>query len=84
MNELTEWLALPWVQTGLGLVALVAACWLTATVVRRALARAFRAVARRTSWTWDDVLIEHGTLRQITRIAPFYYARPPGGVERAG
>ncbi len=70
MNELTEWLALPWMQTALGVLALVAASWLTATVARRALVRAFRAVAVRTSWTWDDVLIEHGTLRQITRIAP--------------
>ncbi|MGB0133090.1 mechanosensitive ion channel family protein [Dokdonella sp.] len=70
MEQLTEWLANPLAHTLGGLFALALLAWLTATVARRALLRGFRAFALRTTWTWDDVLVEHGTLRQITRIAP--------------
>ncbi|MEZ5460975.1 mechanosensitive ion channel family protein [Dokdonella sp.] len=75
MEKLTEWLANPLAHTLGGLLALVLLAWLVATVARRALVRAFRAFAARTAWTWDDVLVEHGVLRQITRIAPTLIAQ---------
>ena len=67
---LNTWLADPMARTVGGLLALVLVSWLTATVVRRTLVRGMRRLAARTTWTWDDVLMDHGTLRQFTRIAP--------------
>ena len=67
---LNTWLADPMARTVGGLLALVLVSGLTATVVRRTLVRGMRKLAARTTWTWDDVLMDHGTLRQFTRIAP--------------
>ncbi|MCB1575198.1 MAG: mechanosensitive ion channel family protein, partial [Xanthomonadales bacterium] len=70
MDMLNTWLADPMARTVGGLLALVLVSGLTATVVRRTLVRGMRKLAARTTWTWDDVLMDHGTLRQFTRIAP--------------
>jgi miniconductance mechanosensitive channel len=70
MDEVIRWLSEPQVQMAGGLSALFALAWLAATITRRALVRALSALALRTSWTWDDIWIEHGALRRIAQMAP--------------
>lgn len=70
MEFLKEWLEHPLARPAIGLLGLGLLAWLASILVRQILERAMRAIAVRTAWTWDDVLIEHGTLRQLGRIAP--------------
>ena len=70
MQEIVDWLMQPQTRTIGGLFALILGAWLAATVTRRALVRALRALAERTTWTWDDIWIEHGALGRLANMAP--------------
>ncbi|HET9033042.1 MAG TPA: mechanosensitive ion channel domain-containing protein [Dokdonella sp.] len=65
-----QWLMQPQAQMISGLSALILLAWLAATLTRRLLVRGFRAMAARTAWTWDDIWVEHGALRYLSRLVP--------------
>ena len=70
MEAVMQWLMQPQVQLVGGLCALILLAWLGATVARRSLIRGFHAVAERTTWSWDDIWVEHGALRHLSRLVP--------------
>lgn len=63
-------LALPWMDTVLGLVVLAFFAWLAYLVTRRVLLRMIRAVTKRTVWTWDDTLEEYGVFDRLAQMVP--------------
>lgn len=51
----------------LGLLVLA---WLAGLLTRLVLFRVVRRIARRSSWQWDDVLVQQGTFRWLGRMVP--------------
>ena len=68
---LPEWLTrYPFVEAALGLVVLILVAWLGYGIARRLILRAIGQFARRTSFTWDDKIIEHKVFDRLAHIAP--------------
>ncbi|MEO6801461.1 MAG: mechanosensitive ion channel domain-containing protein [Rhodanobacter sp.] len=70
MRTLQDLLNLPWIRTGLGLLALLLLAWLAGQLVRRLLSRLVRGIAERTATHWDDALLGYGTFRWLARAVP--------------
>lgn len=70
MQTLENFLALPWMDTVLGLVLLIFFSWFAYLIARRVLLRMVRAVTKRTVWKWDDTLEAHGVFDHLTRMVP--------------
>ena len=70
MQTLQNFLDLPWMRTGLGVLALLALAWLAGQLVRRLLLRLVRGITRRTTWKWDDALFRHHTFLWLARMVP--------------
>ena len=70
MQQLQDLLDLPWIQTTLGVLALLALAWLAGQLLHRLLRRLVGGIARRTSTGWDDALLGHGTFRWLARALP--------------
>jgi miniconductance mechanosensitive channel len=60
----------PLLPTGAGLLVLLVVAILVDLIVKRILVRAVRVFAKRSSATWDDVLMTHGVLGRLVQIAP--------------
>lgn len=69
-QSLEKLLALPWMDTVLGLMLLAGVAWLAYLVTRRVLLRVIRAVTKRTIWTWDDALEKHGVFTRLAEMVP--------------
>ena len=69
-ENLEKLLAIPWMDTLLGLLVLAFVAWLAYFITRRVLLRAVSAVTRRTVWTWDDALQEHGVFARLAQMVP--------------
>jgi len=65
-----EWLQHPWMHTLIGSLVLLAAAWLIGTIVRVAMLRVAHGVTRRTTWKWDDALLEHGVFKWLAWVVP--------------
>ena len=65
-----RWLDEPQARLIIGLFALILLAWLATIITRRLLVRGFRALAARTAWTWDDIWVQHGGLRHLSRLVP--------------
>lgn len=70
MQQLQDLLDLPWMQTTLGVLALLALAWLAGQLLRRLLRRLVGGIARRTATGWDDALLGYGTFRWLARALP--------------
>ncbi len=69
-QSLENLLAQPWMDTVLGLVMLAFLSWFAYLVTRRVLLRMIRVVTKRTVWTWDDTLEEHGVFDRLAQMVP--------------
>jgi len=70
VETIQVWLEQPLMHTAGGLLALLLAAWVAAIIARRVLVRSLAALSIRTSWTWDDTLVEHGVPRRLAQLAP--------------
>lgn len=70
MPSLSQFIALPWMRTLLGVLAVLLLAWLAGELCRRLLLRLVRGLARRTAWHWDDALLQHGAFRWLARLVP--------------
>ncbi|QRP63695.1 mechanosensitive ion channel family protein [Rhodanobacter sp. FDAARGOS 1247] len=70
MQQLQDLLDLSWMQTTLGVLALLALAWLAGQLLRRLLRRLIGGIARRTATGWDDALLGYGTFRWLARALP--------------
>ncbi|WP_350016168.1 mechanosensitive ion channel family protein [Rhodanobacter sp. IGA1.0] len=70
MQRLQDLLDLPWIQTTLGMLALLALAWLAGQLMHRLLRRLVGGIARRTATGWDDALLGYGTFRWLARALP--------------
>ncbi|EIL93891.1 mechanosensitive ion channel family protein [Rhodanobacter spathiphylli] len=70
MQRLQDLLDLPWIQTTLGVLALLALAWLAGQLMHRLLRRLVGGIARRTATGWDDALLGYGTFRWLARALP--------------
>ena len=60
----------PLLPSVLGIVALLLAAVVVDLVVRGTLVRGVQTIAKRSSATWDDVLIEHRVFGRLAKIVP--------------
>ena len=70
MQPLQSLLDLPWIQTTLGMLALLGLAWLAGQLLRRVLRRLIGGIARRTATSWDDALLGRGMFRWLARALP--------------
>jgi miniconductance mechanosensitive channel len=80
----------PLLPPGVGLLALLAGAVIINVIVKHILVRAVRAFAKRSSATWDDVLVTHNVFGRLVQVvpalivfvgAPFVPGLPEGGVQ---
>ena len=79
MSGIEEWLSNETMQGLLGLLILLGAAGVVGLIARPLLVAAVRRMARRSSATWDDVLVEHNVFARLARILPAlitYYGAP--------
>jgi miniconductance mechanosensitive channel len=60
----------PYLLPAGGLFALLLVAILADTIVKRVLIRAVRIIAKRSSATWDDALIEHNVFGRLAQVVP--------------
>ena len=79
----------PLLPPGVGLLVLLAGAVIIDLIVKQILVRAVRAVARRSSATWDDALVTHNVFGRLVQVVPalivfvgvpFVPGLPEGGV----
>jgi miniconductance mechanosensitive channel len=70
MQPLRDLLDLPWIQTTLGLLALLGMAWLAGKLAHRLLRRLVSGIARHTATRWDDALLGYGMFRWLARALP--------------
>lgn len=78
MQDLIEWLRgrqLPpetaeWLARAIAFAALVVLAVVANWIAKKVILRAVKAVAARTSVTWDDVLVEAGVFTRLSHLAP--------------
>lgn len=74
MTEMPEFLKpvldIPFAPPALGLVALALAAFVANWVTRRVLLRLVEAFVKRTTFTWDDVLLDQGVLSRLAHVVP--------------
>jgi miniconductance mechanosensitive channel len=63
-------LALPGMDTALGIIALLLVAKLADVVTRRILLKVMQVATRRTTWSWDDALLEHGVFKRLAQMVP--------------
>jgi miniconductance mechanosensitive channel len=68
----------PLLPPAAGLLALLAGAVIIDLIVKQVLIRAVRAFAKRSSSTWDDVLVRHNV---FGRLVPFVPGLPEGAVQ---
>ena len=80
----------PLLPPGVGLLALLAGAVIINVIVKHVLVRAVRAFAKRSSASWDDVLVTHNVFGRLVQVvpalvvfvgAPFVPGLPEGGVQ---
>ncbi|WP_114241599.1 mechanosensitive ion channel family protein [Dyella sp. C9] len=60
----------PWTHSVAAAVALLLIALLAGALARFALLPVVRAITRRTTWRWDDALLEQGTFKWLARMLP--------------
>ncbi len=60
----------PLLPTAAGLLALLAGAIVIDLIVKRVLVRTVRALARRSSVTWDDALVAHNVFGRLAQVVP--------------
>ena len=60
----------PLLPPAVGLLALLAGAVIIDLIVKRVLVRSVRAVARRSSATWDDALVTHNVFGRLVQVVP--------------
>ncbi len=79
----------PLLPPAAGLLALLAGAVIIDLIVKRVLVRSVRAIARRSSATWDDALVTHNVFGRLVQVVPalivfagvpFVPGLPEGGV----
>lgn len=70
MDQLKNLFEIPWMQTLLGCLGLMATAWLAAVIGRLLLVQVTRVLSKRTRWKWDNALVGHGVFRNLARLLP--------------
>ncbi|MFQ5890671.1 MAG: mechanosensitive ion channel family protein [Gemmatimonadota bacterium] len=71
VETITAWLNThPLIETGLGVVALLLAAWLTDVPARRYILRALERLIERSPVDWDDIVQHHGVFERLAHLVP--------------